>query len=109
MGPLERSAGLIALAAALPAAACEFPEQGNSPLRAAVAAVKYLPETEAWERSLPQGTMTQYVLHLDRTRNVEGRCHWMLEVRAAGDVWKRFLVTPGGGRAVEDRATREPR
>lgn len=73
-------------------------------MRAAVAAVKYLPQTEAWEKTQPEGTPVQYVLHLDRPRIVDGRCHWTLEVRSRGALWKRFLVTPGGGRAFEDGA-----
>ncbi len=102
MGPVERAA-LLSLACAGAAQACEFPEQGGSPLRAAVAAVKFLPETEAWEKTLPAGASAQYLLHLDRPRMVGGRCHWTLEVRAGGTLWKRYLVTPGGGRAFEDR------
>ncbi len=102
MGPLER----VALAAlALPGAtlACDIPPEGSSLLRAAVVAVKYLPETEAWEKSLPAGTPAQFILHLDRPRMIGGTCHWELEVRGGGETWKRFVVTPGGGRAVEDR------
>lgn len=104
MGHAARSAGLAGLAlVSAHAAACDFPEQGNTPLRAAVTAVRMLPVTETWEHSLRRGTVTQYVLHLDRTRTVDGRCHWTLEVRADGELWKTFLVTPGGGRAVEAR------
>jgi hypothetical protein len=105
VGPIERAA-LLSLACAGAAQACEFPEQGGSPLRAAVSAVKYLPETEAWEKALPAGTFAQYLLHLDRTRTVGGICHWTLEVRAGSVLWKRFLVTPGGGRAFQDPADR---
>jgi hypothetical protein len=85
---------------------CDFPEDGASPLRAAIAAVKYLPQIEAWEQALPPGRRAQYVIHLDRTARIEGRCHWTLEVREGGEVWKRYYVTPGGGRAVEDGGTR---
>jgi len=100
VGPFQGSA-LILAAAAAPAAACDIPPETASPLRAAVAAVKHLPKVEAWEQSLPAGTAVQYVLHLDRPRRIEGRCYWELEVRVGGAPWKRFLVTPGGGRAVE--------
>jgi hypothetical protein len=102
VGPLERSA-LLTLLCAGAAQACEFPEQGGSPLRAAVSAVKYLPETEAWEKTLPAGTAAQYVLHLDRPRIAGGHCYWTLEVRAGGSVWRRFLVAPDGSRALPYR------
>lgn len=102
MGPLQGSALILAVAA-MPAAACSVPPDLASPLRGAVAAVKHLPRTEAWERALPAGTAAQYILHLDQPRRIDGRCYWTLDLRAGTTLWKRFLVTPGGGRAMEDR------
>jgi len=107
VGPIKGVA-LAALAVpAFPGAAqaCDFRDEGATPLRAAVTAVKYLPGTEAWEKALPAGTPAQFVLHLDRPRTIDGKCHWELEVRAGGVTWKRFVVTPGGGRASEARET----
>lgn len=101
MGPFAGSA-LILTALATPAIACDVAAGSASPLRAAVAAVKYLPQTEAWEQALPLGRAAQHILHLDRTRHFEGRCYWTLEARAGGTLWKRFLVTPGGGKAIEE-------
>jgi hypothetical protein len=89
---------LAAAAAALPAAACEVPEEGAAPYRRLVARVKYLPETEAWAESMSrEKRVVQYVLHLDAPRRVGGRCHWIVEVRAADRLWKRFLVAETGG------------
>ena len=104
MGSLK---GIAVAACALPfaAQACDVPGESTAPLRAAVVAVKYLPETEAWEKALPASTPAQFILHLDRPRMIGGMCHWELEVRAGGATWKRFVVTPGGGRAAEDRET----
>jgi hypothetical protein len=100
------AAGLIAaLGAALPAPAaraCEVPEDGTAPYRRLVARVKYLPETEAWaERMSHARTVVQYVLLLGEPRRVDGRCHWLLEVRAGDRVWKRFLVPAEGGPVIE--------
>lgn len=94
---------MLALLAAAPALGCDVADTGSAPLRAAIAAVKHLPETEAWEKSLPASVRVQFVLHLDQPRTVEGRCHWTLDVRADGTLWKRFLVMPGGWRAFVQR------
>lgn len=104
--PLGLSA-LAAAAAALPAAACEVPEEGTAPYRRLVARVKYLPETEAWAaRMSRQGAVVQYVLHLDAPRRIEGRCYWVVEVRAGERLWKRFLVPGEGGTPLELAPTR---
>jgi hypothetical protein len=86
----------------MPAAACELPEDGAPRLRATVAAVKYQPKTEAWEKSLPAGTTAQYIVHLDQARTINQKCYWILEVRAGTETWKKFYVAPGGGAAFED-------
>jgi len=85
------------LLACTPALACEYPDEGNMPLRRAVARVKYLPETEAWAAERHKaGAVVQYALHLDDPRWVNGRCYWPVEVRAEGRLWRRFYVTPDG-------------
>lgn len=80
-----------------PALACEYPDEGNMPLRRAVATVKYLPETEAWAASMHKaGAVVQYAVRLDAPRWAGGRCYWPVEVRAEGKIWGRFYVTPDG-------------
>ncbi len=65
--------------------------------------MKYLPQTEAWQKALREGSSAQYVLLLDSPRRIGGRCYWPVEVRADGKLWKRFLVEPGGGHVIEER------
>lgn len=114
MGPLARSLAGIVLAGALPALACDYPDEGNMPLRRAVSRVQYLPEVEAWSQARHQsGEAVQYLLRLQETRNVGERCYWTLDVIGAGKVWQRFYVSPdgysvlaedaGGGLIVLDR------
>jgi hypothetical protein len=77
--------------------ACDYPDEGNMPLRRAVSKVKYLPQTEAWAAARHEaGAVVQYALLLDRPRAVKGRCYWPVEVRAEGKLWRRFYVTPDG-------------
>lgn len=45
MGSLAR---VLIFVFCAPALACEYPDEGNMPLRRAAAKVRYLPETEAW-------------------------------------------------------------
>jgi len=71
VGPFR--AGCLALAlAAGSAAACEVPGDGTS-LRRALLKVKYLAETEAWERAARRTSTVQYVLSLDAPLEREGR------------------------------------
>jgi hypothetical protein len=91
------------LVACTPALACEYPDEGNMPLRRAVAKVKYLPETEAWAAERHKaGAVVQYALRLDEPKRENGRCYWPVEVRADGELWRRFYVTPDG-RAVREK------
>ena len=96
---------LSALALSPPASACDVPDEGgNTPWRRAVSKVKYLPETEAWsERMSRERASVQYVVSLDQPTHVGGRCYWPVEVRTAGRLWKRFLVTPDGKGLIEDK------
>jgi hypothetical protein len=82
---------------AVPAVACEYPDEGSMPLRRAVSRVKYLPETEAWAAQMHKaGAHVQYALLLDHPAVRDGRCYWTVEVKANGEIWKSFLVSPDG-------------
>lgn len=90
--------------ACAPALACEADDLDGAPWRLAVAKVKYLPATEAWAKLMErERNVVQYVVLLDEARHLDGRCYWPVEIRAEGRVWKRFLVTPDGKTAIEDR------
>ena len=91
----------LILAFAASGHACEVPEDGSSPLRRVITRVKYLPETEAWRKSLPEGAVAQFVLLVDSPQKIRRRCYWPVEVRASGALWKRFLVTADGGHVLE--------
>jgi hypothetical protein len=90
---------LVATLAVLPIAAqgCDYPDEGNLPLRRAVTKVKLLPETEAWAAAVHKtGAVVQYALSLDREWHRGGRCYWTVEARAEGNTWRRFYVSPDG-------------
>jgi hypothetical protein len=79
------------------AGACEFPDQGNMPLRRAVTRIEMLPEVHAWHRSMVEkGSRPQYVVRLDQPVSEGGRCYWPVEVRADGELWRRYFVSPDG-------------
>jgi hypothetical protein len=98
---VSRFALWFAIALAAPVWACQVPDDGGAPLRSLITRVKHLPETEAWLKTLPEGTIAQYVLRLDSPQTIRGRCHWPVEVRAGGDLWKRYLVTADGSRVLQ--------
>lgn len=95
MGSLARAAGVVLLAAACAAQACDVPGDGTS-LRRALLKVKYLPETEAWERAASATAIVHYVLTLDAPVEREGLCFWPIEVRSGEELWNTFYATPGG-------------
>ena len=96
---VQLSPFLALLLACAPAFACDYPDEGNMPLRRAVSKVKYLPETEAWAAERHKaGSVVQYILRLDEPRHEKGHCYWPVELRAAGKVWRRYYVTPDGQR-----------
>ena len=98
-----RNAGFsLILAIAAPALACDVPDDGSAPLRGVITRVKHLPETEAWQKALPDGTIAQFVLFVDSPRRIRGTCYWPVEVRARGELWKRFFVSADGKRVVKD-------
>ena len=93
---------LILLFTCRPLLACDYPDEGNMPLRRAVAKVKYLPETEAWAASMHKaGAVVQYALRLDQPKQEHGRCYWPVEVRAQGKLWLRYYVTPDGKKVLK--------
>ena len=92
---------LILLFISLPAVACEYPNEGNMPLRRAVSKVKYLPETETWARAMQKtGAVVHYAVLLDEPRYLKGACYWPVEVRAGSNVWRRYYVSPDGKRVL---------
>ena len=94
----------------LAALACDYPDEGNLPLRRAVTNVKLLPETEAWAASTHNtGTVVQYALSLDREWRRDGRCYWTVEARAEGSTWRRFYVSPDGKRVLSESGRPEAR
>jgi hypothetical protein len=85
------------------AQACEYPDQGNMPLRRAVTKVKMLPEIEAWASQVhTTGAVVQYALLLEATIRQAGRCYWTVEALAEGKLWRRFYVTPDGKRVLDE-------
>jgi hypothetical protein len=92
----------LILGFAAPALACSVPDDGGAPLRGAVTRVKHLPETEAWQRALPEGAIAQFVLLVDSPRRIRGTCYWPVEVRSRGELWKRFFVSADGKRVLKE-------
>ncbi len=90
---------ILAAFVAAPALACDVPEDGL-PLRRLVTRVKHLPETEAWQKSLPEGKQVQFVVRVDAPERIRGRCYWPVEVRAGGGLWRQFLVAPDDSRVL---------
>jgi len=92
-------------ALALPALACDFPDEGGMPLRRAVTRVQLLPEVDAWAGAMQKnGVKPQYVVLLDEPVHEAGRCYWPVEVRADGKLWRRFLVSPDGKSILPKRS-----
>jgi hypothetical protein len=90
---------LLLLLACAPAFACDYPDEGNMPLRRAVGQIKSLPEVEAWAKAMhEQGEVVQYALRLDEMLRQDRRCYWAVDVNAKGRTWRRYYVTPDGKR-----------
>jgi hypothetical protein len=65
----------VCLFSARPALACEYPDEGNMPLRRAVTKVRMLPEIEAWSAAVQKAdAAVQYALLLEQTLHSGGRC-----------------------------------
>jgi hypothetical protein len=81
----------------LAASACEYPDEGNMPLRRAVTRVEMLPDVAEWHRDMVRkGVEPQYVVRLDELQQHRGKCFWTVEVHAEGRLWRRYLVSPDG-------------
>lgn len=90
------------------AAACVFPDEGNLPLRRAVARVETHPAVDDWIREMRrQGVVTQVAVMVAESAYRRGRCYWPVEVRAGGALWRRYLVTPDGKRLIDEGAPRK--
>ena len=101
---------VVLLVFPLAALACDYPDEGNLPLRRAVTKVKLLPETEAWAAAVHKtGAVVQYALSLDREWYKGGRCYWTVEARAEGSTWRRFYVSPDGKRVLSESGRPEAR
>ena len=99
MGP--KVIGCLLAALALPALACEMPDEGNMPMRRAVTKVQMLSEVEAWAAHMRRTQANvQYLVRLDAPVHQDGTCYWPVEVRADGKLWRRYLVTPDGKKVV---------
>jgi hypothetical protein len=103
VGPLPVVAAACALAAAAgvaQAAGCPIADDTGSPLRRTVLVVKYLAETEAWERAATRTATVQYVLLVNDPIRRGKDCYWPVEARAGGELWQRFYVTARGDRIL---------
>jgi hypothetical protein len=106
VGPLPVALALaLGTAAGLAqAAGCPIPDDGGSPLRPAVTKVKYLAETEAWERAAMKSATVQFVLLVNEPIRRGKHCYWPVEARAGGELWNRFYVTARGERMLVETA-----
>ena len=85
------------MGAALPGFACDYPDEGNMPLRRVVTRIEMLPEVHAWARGMVEsGMKPQYVIRLDEPVRQAGKCYWPVEVRGDGKLWRRYLISPDG-------------
>lgn len=109
MGSLPLAAALVLAAAAglAQAADCKVVDDTGSPLRRAVNKVKYLAETEAWERAAMKTATVQYVLLVNEPIRRNKDCYWPVEARAGGELWHRFYVTARGERVLVETAGRK--
>lgn len=99
---------LLLLAIPCSAFACAYPDEGNLPLRRAVARVEMHPAVDDWIREMRrQGVVTQVAVLVAESVHRRGRCYWPVEVRAEGALWRRYLVTPDGKRIIDEGAPRK--
>jgi hypothetical protein len=104
---LKRVLVPICLALALPALACDYPDEGNMPLHRALTRVRMLPETESWQRERREaGDVVQFRLLLEETVLLKKRCYWAVEALADGKLWRRFYVSPDGKRVLREKSGR---
>src|SRR5258708_35046108 len=78
---------MLLSSATAPAPACDFPDEGNMPLRRALTRVQMLPEADAWRRERRDaGDAVQFRLLLEETVFVRKRCYWTVE--ALAETWR---------------------
>jgi len=78
-------------------------------LSRAVAKVRMLPETQAWQRERRRaGELVQFRLLLEKEAYFNRKCHWTVEAAANDQVWRRFYVSPDGKSVLIDYATSQP-
>ncbi|HXJ10049.1 MAG TPA: hypothetical protein VNH12_11105 [Burkholderiales bacterium] len=103
---------LCALAFLLPsslALACEVPGDATKAVQRALAKVKQLPETEAWQAEKRKaGEPVQFRLLLEKEAYFNRKCHWTIEAVAKNELWRRFYVSPDGDSLLIDYATSQP-
>lgn len=106
MGSFQVAAAfaLAAAASLAQAAGCPIVDDTGSPLRRAVNKIKYLAETEAWERAATKSATVQYVLLVNEPIRRNKDCYWPVEARAGGELWNRFYVTARGERVLVETA-----
>ena len=95
---------LVGAAGLAQAANCPIVDDTGAPLRRTVIKVKYLAETEAWEREAMKRSAVQYVLLVDAPLQRGKECYWPVEARAGGELWHRFYVTARGERVLVETA-----
>ena len=103
---------LCALAFLLPsslALACEVPGDATKAVQRALAKVKQLPETAAWQAEKRKaGEPVQFRLLLEKEAYFNRKCHWTIEAVAKNELWRRFYVSPDGDSLLIDYATSQP-
>jgi hypothetical protein len=99
---------ILLLAVPCSAFACDYPDEGNLPLRRAVTRVEMLPDVDAWARAVRKdGVVTQVAVLVGESVRRGGRCYWPVEVRAGDKLWRRYLVTPDGDRVIGEGVPRK--
>jgi hypothetical protein len=94
---MPRFVFLVLALIGVPALACEYPDEGTTPLHRAVKKIELVPEIDEWVRkSRDSGSVVQFTVLLDRPVEVKSRCYWTVEVASGGKLWQRFLVSPDG-------------
>lgn len=84
-------------------------KEDDTTYRRTVTRVQLLPETEAWSAAaLRNGSSVQYVVLPEQTRFAAGRCHWTVEVRADGELWRRFFVSADGQSVLPESGDARP-
>jgi len=107
----RRAHQICALAFLLPGVAlgCEYPGDATIALQRALAKVKQLPETQAWQAEKRKaGEPVQFRLLPDKEAYFNRKCHWTIEALSKSELWRRFYVSPDGESVLIDYATSQP-